>query len=101
MIMDWTDLKAYVGASSNDDAYVEECWNTSKDLVASYIASTKVPVGVLKRCYLEVGSELYNRRNAPMGVSQYATYDGAPINTARDPLVGVYPLLNRYMVRFA
>jgi len=35
-----------------------------------------------------------------MGVSQYATYDGAPINTARDPLVGVYPLLNRYMVRF-
>ena len=98
--MDWTDLKAYVGASSNDDAYVEECWNTSKELVASYIASTKVPVAVLKRCYLEVGSELFNRRNAPMGVSQYATYDGAPINTARDPLVGVYPLLNRYMVRF-
>ena len=60
----------------------------------------QVPVGVLKRCYLEVGSELFNRRNAPMGVSQYATYDGAPINTARDPLVGVYPLLNRYMVRF-
>ena len=99
--MDWTDLKAYVGASSTDDAYVEECWNTSKDLVASYIASTKVPVNVLKRCYLEVGSELFHRRSAPMGVSQYATYDGAPINTARDPLVGVYPLLNRYMVRFA
>jgi hypothetical protein len=98
--MDWTDLKAYVGASSTDDAYVEECWDTSKDLVASYIASTKVPVGVLKRCYLEVGSELFNRRNAPMGVAQYATYDGAPLNTARDPLVGVYPLLNRYMVRF-
>ncbi len=37
---------------------------------------------------------------APMGVAQYATYDGAPLNTARDPLVGVYPLLNRYMVRF-
>ena len=99
--MDWTDLKAYVGASTTDDDYVEECWNTSKDLVASYIASTKVPVNVLKRCYLEVGSELFHRRSAPMGVSQYATYDGAPINTARDPLVGVYPLLNRYMVRFA
>jgi hypothetical protein len=54
----------------------------------------------LKRCYLEVGSELFHRRNAPMGVAQYATYDGAPANTARDPLVGVYPLLNRYMVRF-
>ena len=99
--MDWTDLKAYVGASANDDAYVEECWDTAKDLVASYIQSAKIPVNVLKRSYLEVGSELFQRRNAPMGVAQYATYDGAPLNTARDPLVGVYPLLNRYMVRFA
>jgi hypothetical protein len=99
--MDWTDLKAYVGASSNDDAYVEECWDTAKDLVASYIKSSKIPVSVLKRCYIEVGSELFQRRNAPTGVAQYATYDGAPVNTARDPLVGVYPLLNRYMTRFA
>ena len=99
--MDWTDLKAYVGASANDDAYVEECWDTAKDLVANYIVSAKVPVGVLKRCYLEVGSELFHRRSAPMGISQYSAYDGAPIRIARDPLAGVYPLLNRYMVRFA
>lgn len=99
--MDWTDLKAYVGASSNDDAYVEECWDIAQDLVSSYIRSAKIPTYVLKRAYIEVGSELFHRRNAPMGVSQYATYDGTPINTARDPLVGVYPLLNRYMVRFA
>ena len=62
--MDWTDLKAYVGASTSDDTYVEECWNTAKELVASYIKTTKIPA-------------------------------------ARDPLVGVYPILNRYMVRFA
>ena len=99
--MDWTDLKAYVGAASSDDAYVEECWDTAQDLVASYVRSAKIPTHVLKRAYLEVGSELFHRRNAPMGVSQYATYDGAPIQTARDPLVGVYHLLNRYMVRFA
>lgn len=99
--MNWTDLKAYVGASSSDDDYVEECWITAQDLIASYVQSATIPPYVLKRCYLEVGSELFHRRNAPMGVSQYATYDGAPIQTARDPLVGVYPLLNRYMVRFA
>jgi hypothetical protein len=99
--MDWTDLKAYVGASTNDDEYVQECFDTAKELVASYIKSAKIPAGVLKRCYLEVGSELFQRRNAPMGVSQYATYNGTPINVNRDPLVGVYPLLNRYMVRFA
>lgn len=99
--MDWTDLKAYVGASDSDDAYVESCWDTAKDLIASYVQSTKVPPNIMKRCYLEAGSELFQRRNAPGGVSQYATYDGNPLRVARDPLAGVYPLLNRYMVRFA
>ena len=99
--MDWTNLKAYVGAASTDDAYTEECWDTAQDLVASYVQTTKIPVKVLKRAYLEVGSELFHRRNAPMGVSQYANYDGNPVKIARDPLLGVYPLLNRYMTRFA
>lgn len=99
--MNYEDLKAYVGAVETDNDFVQECWDTAEDLIASYIRSTKIPAGVLKRCYLEVGSELYHRRNAPMGISQYASYDGAPIRIARDPLIGVYPLLNRYMVRFA
>jgi len=99
--MNYEDLKAYVGAVETDNEFVQECWDTAEDLIASYIRSTKIPAGVLKRCYLEVGSELYHRRNAPMGISQYASYDGAPIRIARDPLIGVYPLLNRYMVRFA
>ncbi len=99
--MNWEDLKGYVGAVETDNEFVQECWDTAEDLIASYIRSTKIPAQVLKRCYLEVGSELYHRRNAPMGISQYASYDGAPIRIARDPLIGVYPLLNRYMVRFA
>ena len=99
--MDWTDLKAYVGASDLDNEFAEECWETATDLIASYVQSTKVPTQILKRCYLEVGSELCHRRSAPMGISQYSAYDGAPIRIARDPLAGVYPLLNRYMVRFA
>jgi hypothetical protein len=99
--MDWENLKAYVGASSEDDVFVEECWDTALDLVASYIKSSKIPPSILKRSYLEVGSELFQRRNAPLGVSQYAIADGNPVRIARDPLAGVYPLLNRYMVRFA
>lgn len=99
--MDWTDLKAYVGAPDSDDDFVQDCWNVSKDLIASYVQSATVPANVMKRAYLEVGSELFHRRSAPMGVAQYATLDGAPIRIARDPLIGVYPLLNRYMVRFA
>lgn len=99
--MDWTDLKAYVGSSDMDDVFVESCWDTAQELIASYTQSSAIPSKVLHRCYLEVGSELYHRRSSPMGVTQYATYDGAAIRVARDPLVGVYPLLNRYMKRFA
>jgi hypothetical protein len=98
--MNWEDLKAYVGSSEQDDQYVEDCWDIGKDLVASYIQSANIPPQVLRRAYMEVGSELYHRRNAPMGISQYASYDGSPIRIARDPLIGVYPLLNRYMKRF-
>ncbi|NBW28564.1 MAG: hypothetical protein EBR38_08360 [Flavobacteriaceae bacterium] len=99
--MNWEDLKNFVGASDIDDTFVQDCWNTARDLVASYIQSASIPPQVLKRAYIEVGSELYHRRSAPMGISQYANYDGAPLRIARDPLVGVYPLLNRYMKRFA
>ena len=32
--MDWTDLKAYVGASDLDNEFAEECWETATDLIA-------------------------------------------------------------------
>lgn len=99
--MDWTDLKAYVGASDMDDTYVEECWLTAQDMVAAYVKSAQVPSHILKRGYMEVGSELYHRRSSPMGITQYASSDGSAIRVARDPLIGVYPILNRYMTRFA
>lgn len=99
--MNSDDLKEYVGASTTDDAYVQECWDTAQDLVLAYANSYDVPVSVLERCFLEVGSELFHRRSAPMGIAQYASYDGTPLRIARDPLIGVYPIINKYMVRFA
>ena len=99
--MNYELLKEYVGASELDDAYLQECWETAQTLVLTYCASIEVPAEVLKRCFLEVGSELFHRRSAPMGIAQYASYDGTPMRIARDPLVGVYPILNKYMVRFA
>lgn len=99
--MNSDNLKEYVGASTTDDAYVAECWETAQDLVLGYANSYDVPVSVLERCFLEVGSELFHRRSAPMGIAQYASYDGTPLRIARDPLIGAYPILNKYMVRFA
>lgn len=95
--MSYQDLKEYVRASSIDDAYVEQCYDEAVELVTDLVSSSNVPINVLKRCYLEAGSELFHRRNAPNGVAQFSTFDGAPIRVARDPLVGVYPLVSRYL----
>lgn len=102
-------LKAYVtpGAttvSAIDDAFIEQCLAEAIALVnrlcgggehAAIVA--RVPYDVLERAYIEVGSELYNRRSAPNGISQFAAADGSAIRVARDPLVAARPLLQPYL----
>jgi hypothetical protein len=95
--MSYQDLKAYVGSSDVDDTYVESCYNEAVELVTGAVGDTYVPSDVLKRCYLEAGSELYHRRSAPNGVMQFQSFDGSAIRVARDPLIGVYPLIQRYI----
>lgn len=94
----YDDLKAYVGASDSDNTFVSACWDEAHALVDTYIGTAVVPATVLKRAKIEVGSELYHRRSAPNGVAQFATLDGgSAIRVARDPMVGAYPILSRYM----
>lgn len=95
--MTWTDLKNYVGAPDSDDAFVETCFDDASSMVSVFVGQAFVPVNVRNRAILEVGSELYHRRSAPNGVAQFSTFDGSPIRIARDPMVGAYPLLTRYV----
>lgn len=95
--MSYQDLKNYVGASAIDDDFVEACWDEAVALVASVVGEADVPIKVLNRAYLEAGSELYHRRSAPNGIAQFQTFDGSAIRVARDPLIGVYPILQRYV----
>lgn len=94
----WTDLKDYVGSGSTDDNFVQTCYDEAETLVADFIGLSVVPEPIIARAVLEVGSELFHRRNAPNGVAQFASYDGQAIRVARDPMVAAYPLLARYMV---
>jgi len=53
----------------------------------------------LDNAYLQVGSELFHRRNAPSGIAQFSSLDGtSPVRVAKDPMTSVYPLLNRWVV---
>lgn len=99
--MDFTNLQGYVGAPESDAIYVEQCWDEATALVTAYVGTIDpvfvIPDEIRDRATLEVGSELYHRRQAPNGVAQFSTIDGSPIRVARDPMVGAYPLLNRYI----
>jgi len=95
--MSSTDLKDYVGASDLDEFFVETCFEEATALVDSYVGNATVPAAVLSRAILEVGSELFHRRSAPNGVAQFTTFDGSAIRIARDPMVGAYPILKRFV----
>ena len=96
--MDWTDLKAYVNTDSEDDSFVQSCWAEATELVEQYVGASLVPTTTMSRAILEVGSELYNRRKAPNGITQYNTLDGSAIRIARDPMKAALPLLSPFMV---
>lgn len=95
---DWNDLKAFVGTSTADDTYVQQCWSTAQALVDNFIGINTVPQAVKDRAYVMCGSELFHQRQAPNGIAQFQGFDGAPVRIARDPLTPVYSLLGGYMV---
>ena len=97
--MTFEDLAVYVGADDSDATYVTQCFEEATDLVEALIGDAVVPASAKNRAILEAGSELFHRRNAPNGLAQYQGFDGvAPVRIARDPLVGVYPILSRWLV---
>ena len=91
------DLRNYVGALPSDDAFLMECLSQASALVSQYTHGSTVPMSVLEGVLLQVGAELFNRRNAPSGIAQFSSLDGTPMRVAKDPLTSSYALLNRYI----
>ena len=89
-------LAEYVGANDDQADFIRACVETAQELVSQFVGGSNVPEVVLDRAVLEVGSEMFHRRNAPNGIAQFAV-EGTAIRVARDPLVGAYPLLSRYV----
>lgn len=85
--------------SGVDSAFIQACLGEAVALVDNECGTAKatVPLAVLHRCYIEVGSELYNRRSAPNGISQFSAMDGSAIRVARDPMVAARPMLTPFL----
>ena len=90
----YDDLKAYVGASDSDNAFVNDCWSEATALVVAFVGTATVNADILQRAKIECGSELFHRRSAPNGIAQFATLDGgSAVRINRDPMTPAYPLL--------
>ncbi|QRY40851.1 hypothetical protein JVX92_00720 [Microbacterium hominis] len=99
-------LTAYVksgthSVSTADAAFLEDSLDEAIALVNNECGTAidRVPVAVLYRAYLECGSELYQRKNAPQGVTQFASPDGGttPVRTSRDPMSGARLILRPFL----
>lgn len=69
-----------------DDAFVTSCATEARALVDRLIGTESVPAEIRTRAIIEAGSELFHKRQAPNGISQYADPAGTPMRIARDPL---------------
>lgn len=98
----WDNLTTYVGAviGGVDEEYIQNhCWLPAQDLVDRFIGDVEtVPAAIRTRAIMECGAELYNRRSAPGGIAQFATFDAAPMRIARDSMVRAYDLLSPFVL---
>lgn len=90
-------LREFVNATSSDWPLLSACAAEAAELVDAYIGDGTVPEPIRNRAIVEVGSELFHRRNAPGGITQFAAEGTSPVRMARDPMLGAYPILNRYL----
>lgn len=89
-------LAAYCNTTPGDP-FVQECLDEATALVDAHIGDATVPEPIYQRSIIEVGSELFAHRQAPGGITNAALGDAPPIRLARDPMLGAYPLLRKYL----
>ena len=95
MAVTLAEFQAYVGTDEVD--FPQECLDSGLALVTRHIGTiTTVPAVLKDQATLIASSELFHRRSAPNGVAQFASFDGAPVRVAKDPMNAVYPLLLPY-----
>lgn len=96
------DFRAYIRDTRGADAPLERALSTGIALVDRAVSGvTDIPDAVMDQAYLIAASEIHARQEAPQGVSQFASADGAPIRLARDPLTPVYPIIQPYLGYFS
>lgn len=81
----------------SDAEFTGQCVDEAVALVGQVVGDATVPDEIRTRAVIEAGSELYHRRQAPNGISQFATPEGAPMRVARDPMNAARAILAPFL----
>lgn len=88
------DLARYVSAAlPADQPFIDKSWAAAVLLVDKTIDGKPVPGDARHRACLEVGADLFFRRQTRNGVAGFADADLNPYRVSRDPLAGGRPIL--------
>jgi hypothetical protein len=91
------DLADYVGAAPTEPL-LPLVHASSLKMIDDYLGprgKAKCPTSVYDLATLELGSNLWVRRNSPGGITSWASGD-VPVRLARDAMLSVAPMLARY-----
>lgn len=103
MTVTLSDVQVYVGAEADEHVdLLTNCLAEAGAMVTKFVGGSLVPEAILDRATLEVAADLFNRREAPNGITnaQYATADGfaAGMRINRDPMAAAYEILRRWVL---
>ncbi len=92
------DLAWFVEAVGEEVAFAADCKAQAEELVTRFIGSPDaVPEPVKERAVLEVGADLFYRKQSRNGVVGFDGPDALPFRLNRDPMAAAYPLLRPYI----
>lgn len=88
-----TALRSEVNVPAGDDQRLQDCLTRAQAYVDSAIGKAVVPDPVRQDCVVSCAADLYNIRDARLGVMDAADGDLQPYRISTDPLRSVWPKL--------
>ncbi|NNG20301.1 hypothetical protein HJ590_12100 [Naumannella sp. ID2617S] len=92
-----TDLAAYLGVEPS--GFVAECTAEADALVTQRVGQATVPASVRARAVLEVGADLWYRKQTRNGIAGFGSTETGiqPVRIARDPMAAAEPILRPWL----
>jgi len=94
------EFRAYVG-TKEDSSFVDDCLQAGHHLVMRYIGDNDVTSHIVDQAILVCASEIFHRRQAPGGITQFADMSGSAVRVGKDPMFAAYELLRPFCGGFA